>query len=93
MFTDLKDFLDEDTYQKLLDEDALVSVTIPADTETDPPTEEETYYAAIKLDALDTSALTDAGFILEDDMMIGIPVNYEQEQRTKAFVKMLLPTE
>jgi hypothetical protein len=90
MFTDLKDFLDADTYQKLLDEDALVSVTIPADTETDPEAKDETYYAAIRIDALDTSSLTDAGFYLEDDMLIGIPVNYEHEQRTQAFINMLL---
>ncbi len=90
MFTDLKDFLDEATYQKLLDEDALVSVTIPADTEDDPQAQDETYYAAIKIDALDTSILTDVGFYLEDDMMVGIPVNYEHEQRTQAFINMLL---
>lgn len=90
MFTDLKDFLDEDAYQNLLDQGSLVSITIPADEDVEDSVE-ETFYAGIKIDALDMSSFSDAGFYLEDDFLICVPVNYEHEERTQAFMDMILP--
>lgn len=90
MYKDLSYYLPQDLYNTLLDQGALVEVTIPADTTVDPIAPETTFYAGIRVNALENCQLfEDAGYTINDSLVLGVPAAASKYEETLAFIEML----
>lgn len=90
MFENLEEKLDPQIYEALKNNDMLISVTIPEDTESSEPSPEYTYYAGVDMSKLDNELLDSAGMTLSESAILAIPVNGNNEDRAIEFFYLLL---
>lgn len=90
MFENLEEKLDPQIYEALKNNDMLISVTIPEDTESSEPSPEYTYYAGVDMSKLDNELLDSAGMTLPESAILAIPVNGNNEDRAIEFFYLLL---